>query len=113
MTYDAVSAYTVLFGDGDGPVTVTVHGSAREAWHALELLVEPRPRRRPGRHGRSGRPGRFRRGDGGPADEARIREAAERWRLEHPDRRFWQVAPHRLQVTVPAIGAGRAVQRSE
>lgn len=113
MTYDAVSAYTVLFGDGDGPVTVSVHGSAHEAWGALSALVEPPARRRSAWHGRSGRTGR----SGAPTrdlpvDEARISAAAERWRLDDPERRFWQVAPHRLQVTVPAIGSGPVVPRS-
>lgn len=107
MTYDAVSAYTVLFGDGDGPVTVSVHGSAHDAWAALGALVEPRTRRRATWHGRSGRQARSL-----PVDEARISAAAERWRLDDPGRRFWQVAPHRLQVTVPAIGSGPVVPRS-
>lgn len=106
MAYDAVSAYTVLFGDGDGPARVSVHGSAEDAWRTLEDLV--RGSQRPGR----GRPGRRsgRRsvrggstGDVGTVDEADVRAVAEAWRHADPSRRYWQVAPHRLQVTVPAI----------
>lgn len=89
MTYDAVSAYTVLFGDGEAPGTVSVHGSADEAWGALDVLVRGRSRRWRARPG--------------AVDEARVTEAAERWRRADPERRYWHVAPHRLRVTVPAI----------
>ena len=81
MPYDAVSAYTVLLGDGDGPPSVTVHGSADDAWRALGSAL-----------GHSGGPDA-------------VHEAAERWRRHDPHRRFWHVSPHRLRVTVPAIGA--------
>ncbi|GAA4796339.1 hypothetical protein GCM10023200_35510 [Actinomycetospora chlora] len=89
MTYDAVSAYTVLFGDGEAPATVSVHGSAEEAWGALDVLVRGRSRRWRARPG--------------AVDEHRVTELAERWRAADPERRYWQVAPHRLRVTVPAI----------
>ena len=91
MTYDAVSAYTVLFGDGESPATVSVHGSAEEAWGALDVLVRGRSRRWRAR--------------ALAVDEDRVTELAESWRRADPDRRYWQVAPHRLRVTVPAIGA--------
>jgi hypothetical protein len=93
VTYDAVSAYTVLFGDGEAPARVTVHGSADEAWGALDQLVRGRSRR-----WRS-RPGTI--------DEDRVTELAERWRRADPGRRYWQVSPHRLRVTVPAIAGQR------
>lgn len=94
MTYDAVSAYTVLVGDGDRPPRLSVHGSAEDAWQALDALIRP-----------GSRAGwwRGRRRDGAPVDPAAVREAAERWRGADPASRCWQVAPHRLQVTVPAI----------
>jgi hypothetical protein len=93
VTYDAVSAYTVLFGDGEAPATVSVHGTAEEAWSALDVLVRGRSRR-----WRPRPPG---------VDEDRVSELAERWRRADPERRYWQVAPHRLRVTVPAIAAHR------
>jgi hypothetical protein len=98
VTYDAVSAYTVLFGDGEAPATVSVHGSADEAWAALDLLVRGRSRRWLAR----------------PAtvDEHRVTELAERWRQADPERRYWQVAPHRLRVTIPAIAGKRLIARS-
>ena len=96
MTYDAVSAYTVLFGDGEAPARVSVHGSADEAWGALDLLVRGRSRRWRAR----------------PAtiDEGRVTELAERWRRADPERRYWNVTPHRLRVTVPAIAAPRSAR---
>lgn len=93
MPYDAVSAYTVLLGDGDGPARVTVHARAQEAWAALHAAVSPVPRPR------------WRRTR--PVGEQAARDAAERWRGVDPTRRYWQVTPHRLQVTVPAIAAPR------
>lgn len=98
MTYDAVSAYTVLFGDGDAPASVSVHGSADEAWGALDVLVRGRSRRWRAR--------------GGAVDEDQVTELAERWRRADPGRRYWQVSAHRLQVTVPAIAPARPVTRS-
>ncbi|NMO90670.1 hypothetical protein [Actinomycetospora sp. TBRC 11914] len=112
MTYDAVSAYTVLLGDGVGPTTVSVHGSAVDAWAALgaALAPQPAPRRRwlPGPRG--GAPVAVVPRDGLSQDE--VHEAAESWRQVDPGRRFWQVTAHRLQVTVPAINTGPIVSRS-
>lgn len=125
MTYDAVSAYTVLLGDGVGPTTVSVHGSAVDAWAALgaALGTQPAPGRaahagaRPGvprrrwlPGPRSGRPVTVVPREGLTQDE--VHEAAETWRLVDPARRFWQVTSHRLQVTVPAINTGPLVSRS-
>ncbi|GLZ54675.1 hypothetical protein [Actinomycetospora sp. NBRC 106378] len=110
MTYDAVSAYTVLLGDGVGPTTVSVHGSAVDAWAALAAAVGVAPTAVPRR--RFG----FRAGaavvppDGLAHEE--VHDAAEAWRTVDPTRRFWQVTSHRLQVTVPAINTAPLVSRS-
>ncbi|WP_433803605.1 hypothetical protein [Actinomycetospora sp. CA-084318] len=110
MTYDAVSAYTVLLGDGVGPTTVSVHGSAVDAWAALAAAVGATPAAAPRR--RFG----FRPAvavvprDGLAQDE--VHDAAEAWRTVDPERRFWQVTSHRLQVTVPAINTEPLVSRS-
>ncbi len=117
MTYDAVSAYTVMVGDGVGPTTVSVHGSAVDAWTALGSALGtsaagvPSPRRRwlPGVV-RPSTPVAVVPRAGLSQDE--VHDAAESWRLHDPDRRFWQVTAHRLQVTVPAINTGPVVSRS-
>jgi hypothetical protein len=96
VTYDAVSAYTVLFGDGEAPARVTVHGSAEEAWGTLDLLVRGRSRRWRSRPG--------------TVDEDRVTELAERWRRADPGHRYWQFSPHRLRVTVPAIADQRTLR---
>ncbi|MGH3795126.1 MAG: hypothetical protein ACRDSP_09575 [Pseudonocardiaceae bacterium] len=83
MPYEAVSAYTVVVGESDGVTTVTVHGSADEAWRALIQAVRSRSTRWMPRN-----------------DEAA--GLADRWRLGDPERRFWQVSSHQLQVMVPA-----------
>ena len=41
MSFDVVSAYTLLVGDGDGPPTVSVHNTADEAWRALDFIKLP------------------------------------------------------------------------
>lgn len=121
MTYDAVSAYTVLLGDGVGPTTVSVHGSAVDAWAALGAALGSQgpadraghvaaPRRRWLPVPRAGSPVTVVPRDGLSQDE--VHEAAESWRLVDPARRFWQVSAHRLQVTVPAINTGPVVSRS-
>ncbi len=119
MTYDAVSAYTVLLGDGVGPTTVSVHGSAVDAWAALAAALGTQvapdrpdtPRRRwlpvPRPHTA---PVAVVPRDGLSQDE--VHAEAESWRLVDPSRRFWQVTAHRLQVTVPAINTSRVVSRS-
>jgi hypothetical protein len=117
VTYDAVSAYTVMLGDGVGPTTVSVHGTAVDAWAALGSALgtppagAPAPRRRwlPGVV-RPNAPVAVVPRAGLSQDE--VHEAAESWRLLDPDRRFWQVTAHRLQVTVPAINTGPVVSRS-
>ncbi|WP_018334420.1 hypothetical protein [Actinomycetospora chiangmaiensis] len=110
MTYDAVSAYTVLLGDGVGPTTVSVHGSAVDAWAALASALGVVPaaahRRRFGFRANAGVVPR----DGLAHEE--VHEAAETWRTLDPERRFWQVTSHRLQVTVPAINTSPLVSRS-
>ncbi|MGH3939564.1 MAG: hypothetical protein ACRDTG_13230 [Pseudonocardiaceae bacterium] len=85
MPYEAVSAYTVLVGETGSPTTVTVHGSADEAWQALAEAVRSRSSRWLPRG----------------AEAAAL---ADRWRREDPERRFWQVSAHRLQVMVPTTG---------
>lgn len=85
MPYEAVSAYTVLVGETGSATTVTVHGSADEAWRALTEAVRSRSSRWMSRHG----------------DAAAL---ADRWRSSDPQRRFWQVSTHQLQVMVPATG---------
>ncbi|HEY2764843.1 MAG TPA: hypothetical protein VGJ13_12660 [Pseudonocardiaceae bacterium] len=83
MPYEAVSAYTVLVGETDGTTTVTVHGSADQAWRALAEAVRGRSTRWMPRN-----------------DDAAA--LADRWRQADPQRRFWQVSSHQLQVMVPA-----------
>lgn len=112
MTYDAVSAYTVLLGDGVAPTTVSVHGSAADAWHALDAAVTASAvrgggARRGRRHAWRVRAAPRREPATVEVVESRVRETAERWRLADPGRRFWNVTSHRLQVTVPAIGTPR------
>lgn len=85
MPYEAVSAYTVLVGEVGGPTTVTVHGSADEAWQALAEAVRSRSSRWMPRNGEAA-------------------ALADRWRAADPHRRFWQVSAHQLQVMVPAVG---------
>ena len=85
MPYEAVSAYTVLVGEAGSATTVTVHGSADEAWRALIEAVRCRTTRWMPRNG----------------DAAAL---ADRWREGDPERRFWQVSAHQLQVMVPATG---------
>lgn len=86
MPYEAVNAYTVLVGEVGNSTTVSVHGSAEEAWQAL---VEAVCRRSTRWMPRSGEPA----------------AVADRWRRGDPDRRFWQVSAHQLQVMMPATGA--------
>jgi hypothetical protein len=86
MPYEAVNAYTVLIGETDSVTTVTVHGSADEAWQALAEAVRNRSTRWMPRTGEAA-------------------ALADRWRQGDPQRRFWQVSAHQLQVMVPATGA--------
>ncbi len=89
MSYEVVSAYTMLVGDGDGPPTVSVHTTADDAWRALDSAVRARCRMR-------ARPRR--RMDGDAA--ARLANA---WRAADPESRYWNVTVHRLPIPVPAI----------
>lgn len=83
MPYEAVSAYTVVVGETDRTTTVTVHGTADEAWQALAEAIRSRSTRWMPRS----------------SDAATL---ADRWRQGDPQRRFWQVSAHQLQVMVPA-----------
>ncbi|MGH3912484.1 MAG: hypothetical protein ACRDTC_03590 [Pseudonocardiaceae bacterium] len=83
MPYEAVSAYTVLIGETGSATTVTVHGTADEAWQALAEAVRSRSTRWMPRGGEAA-------------------TLADRWRKGDPERRFWQVSAHQLQVMVPA-----------
>lgn len=86
MPYEAVSAYTVLVGETGSATTITVHGSADEAWRALAEAVRSRSTRWMPRGGEAA-------------------TLADRWRMGAPERRFWQVSAHQLQVMVPATSA--------
>ncbi|MFN2495869.1 MAG: hypothetical protein ABR608_08165 [Pseudonocardiaceae bacterium] len=85
MPYEAVNAYTVLVGEVGSTTTVSVHGSAEEAWQALAEAVRTRSTRWMPRSGEAA-------------------TLADRWRQGAPERRFWQVSAHQLQVMVPATG---------
>ncbi|MDT7742669.1 MAG: hypothetical protein QOE59_1747 [Actinomycetota bacterium] len=123
MAYDAVSAYTVMLGDGVGPTTVSVHGSAVDAWTALGSALGTPPVGPAGYAGAAAPRRRWLPGVVRPStpvavvsrnglSQDEVHEAAESWRRLDPDRRFWQVTAHRLQVTVPAINTGPVVSRS-
>ncbi len=88
MPYDVVSAYTLVVGDEDGPVTVSVHATAAEAWGALDRAVRTR-------RGLQPRPRRI-------ADPDAAARLADAWRATDPELRFWNVTVHRLPVLLPA-----------
>ncbi|MBV9312252.1 MAG: hypothetical protein JO100_00660 [Pseudonocardia sp.] len=90
MSYDMVSVYTLLMGDEYGPATVSVHGSADEAWQALDREVRTRCglRRRPRR----------------VVDPEAATRLADAWRAGDAELRFWQICPHQVPIMVPAIG---------
>lgn len=90
MSYDVVSVYTLLIGDGDGPTTVSVHPTAEEAWRALDREVRARCGLRP-------RPRRV-------IDPDAATRLADAWRAGDFDTRFWQIHPHQLSLMVPMIG---------
>jgi hypothetical protein len=89
MSYEVVSAYTLLVGDAAGPPTVSVHTTADDAWRALDRAVRercgmrPRPRRR--------------------MDADAATRLANAWRAAEPESRYWNVTVHRLPVPVPVI----------
>lgn len=89
MSLDAVSAYTLVIGDEDGPADVQVHSSADSAWQALDAEIRERCGMRP-------RPRRV-------TDPDAAARLADAWRAVEPDTRFWQVQAHRLPILLPAI----------
>jgi hypothetical protein len=88
-----VSAYTLMIGDGGEAPAISVHGSAEEAWRALDR--ELRVRARKGRV-------RFR-----PVDPDEVGRRADAWRAGDRENRFWQIRAHQLSVTVPVTGRQR------
>jgi hypothetical protein len=89
VSFDVVSAYTLLVGDGEGPPTVRVHNTADEAWRALDKEVRRRCRMRP-------RPRRR-------MDAEAATRLANAWRAGDPENRYWNVTVHRLPVPLPVI----------
>lgn len=89
MSYDVVSAYTLVVGDDTGAPAVSVHGSAAEAWKELDREVRARSRMRP-------RPRRR-------VDEESATRLANAWRSADPESRFWNVTAHRLPILLPVI----------
>jgi hypothetical protein len=89
VSFEVVSAYTLLVGDADEPATVSVHSTADDAWRALDREVRrrcgmrPRPRRR--------------------ADAEATTRLANAWRAGDPDARYWNVTVHRLPIPLPVI----------
>jgi hypothetical protein len=89
VSFEVVSAYTLLVGDADEPATVSVHSTADDAWQELDREVRrrcgmrPRPRRRTGA-------------------EAATR-LANAWRAGDPECRYWNVTVHRLPIPLPVI----------
>lgn len=95
MSFDVVSAYTLLVGDAAGPPTVSVHTTADDAWRALDREVRERSRMRP-------RPRRR-------TDADSVARLANAWRAVDPEVRYWNVTVHRLPVPVPEIARSAAV----
>ncbi|OLT02630.1 hypothetical protein BJF90_29330 [Pseudonocardia sp. CNS-004] len=89
MSFEVVSAYTLLVGDADEPATVSVHSTADDAWRALDREVRRRCRMRP-------RPRRR-------ADADATTRLANAWRAGDPDSRYWNVTVHRLPIPLPVI----------
>ncbi|TQM16079.1 hypothetical protein FB558_2882 [Pseudonocardia kunmingensis] len=89
MSFEVVSAYTLLVGDADEPATVSVHSTAEDAWRALDREVRrrcgmrPRPRRR--------------------TDADATARFANAWRAGDPETRYWNVTVHRLPIPLPVI----------
>jgi hypothetical protein len=88
VSYEVVTAYTLLIGDADGPV-VSVHQTAEDAWRTLDREVRarcwmrPRPRRR--------------------TDPEAVTRLANAWRAGDPETRYWNVTAHRLPIPLPEI----------
>jgi hypothetical protein len=89
VSFEVVTAYTLLVGDADGPPAVSVHTLADDAWRALDSEVRercgmrPRPRRR--------------------MDADAAMRLANAWRAADPECRYWNVAVHRLPISLPVI----------
>ncbi|MBW0118179.1 hypothetical protein [Pseudonocardia abyssalis] len=94
MSYEMVSAYTLLVGQTDGEPNVSVHTTADDAWRALDRVVRdrcgmrPRPRRK--------------------ADADATARLANAWRAGDPENRYWNVTTHRLPIPVPEIARNPA-----
>lgn len=97
MSFDVVSAYTLLVGDSDGPPNVSVHSTADEAWRALDKEIRRRCWMRP-------RPRRT-------MDADATTRFANAWRSAEPDHRFWNLTVHRLPVPLPVIARSPASVR--
>ncbi len=89
MSYDVVSAYTLVIGDEDGPPNVSVHATAEDAWRALDHAVRRRCRLR-------ARPRRR-------VDAEATARLADAWRASERENRFWQIRPHQLPIMVPDV----------
>lgn len=89
MSLDAVSAYTLVIGDGEGPAEVQVFTAADEAWHELDAAIRERTGLRP-------RPRRV-------VDPEAAARLADAWRAAEPEVRYWQVQAHRLPILLPAV----------
>lgn len=89
MSYDVVSAYTLVIGDDTGEPVVSVHGTAGAAWRELDSEVRRRSRMRP-------RPRRV-------VDEESATRLASAWRAADLESRFWNVTVHRLPILLPVI----------
>ena len=89
MSFEVVSAYTLLVGDGDGPPSVSVHSTADDAWRALDREIRSRcwMRSRPRRR----------------MDADAATRLANAWRAADSDNRFWNLTVHRLPVPIPEI----------
>lgn len=89
MSYEMVSAYTLLVGQADGEPSVSVHSTADDAWRMLESDIRERcgMRPRPKRH----------------ADADATARLANAWRAGDPEGRYWNVTAHRLPVPLPVI----------
>ena len=95
VSFEVVSAYTLLVGDADEPATVSLHSTADEAWRALDREVRrrcgmrPRPRRR--------------------VEADATTRLANAWRAGDPDGRYWNVTVHRLPIPLPVIARDAVV----
>jgi hypothetical protein len=95
VSFEVVSAYTLLVGDADEPATVSVHTTAEDAWKALDREVRRRCRMRP-------RPRRR-------TDAEAATRLANAWRAGDPERRYWNIAVHRLPIQLPVIAGEPSV----